>query len=508
MAINRLQFRRDSIADFITANDSTRIGEPVMYTDDGRLRVSKNAGAHMHQMPAPIASGEGIQFHTIWNCSGYNNAPYCLIPATRWSNSGFSGERADTAESYVFSGSIPDRALQDAAVMKVYMAGDFEQGSSSPAMNFRFNFGNDEGTSTDLFPQSGGVQRIAKWRDGTTVPQVATALESSSIEISAHTLGPNVLHYDEKIRWELEATVHFMGYDNEGEFETSREDSVSDQDANVRITGKVRWGLIGKSCYGNFEHSGFIFGGFRNTARPTADINNDSYSGGSVRGYPRHYTCNSGGNGYRAVGPFTAVSSTGGIYTAADEAHDINATFSDTEVESALDALASKLNKLTDAFEDWGNWAPGTGRIWQEYWQRTHNELDFCFEENVDLRQEGQTFSVKVGGPLQNDLTVLPARWTNSDNIAVFSQLNNKKQEQDLLRRPQTVAKGDGVYAPRFNHTTNTTTAPGPDDTLPDEYGSRFWFKLSDDRRDIMRVHSSTAYLIGGRSGVGEYNPL
>jgi hypothetical protein len=38
--------------------------------------------------------------------------------------------------------------------------------------------------------------------------------------------------------------------------------------------------------------------------------------------------------------------------TAAEESHDLNETFSDTEVEAALDALGAKINLLIAALEE------------------------------------------------------------------------------------------------------------------------------------------------------------
>lgn len=39
---------------------------------------------------------------------------------------------------------------------------------------------------------------------------------------------------------------------------------------------------------------------------------------------------------------------------AAEEAHDVNSTFSDTEVEAALDALGAKVNLIIAALEEFG----------------------------------------------------------------------------------------------------------------------------------------------------------
>lgn len=517
MANNRLQLRRGTAAEFAGSGLTTRNGEAILDTDSGRIRIdNQGGGGHLHQVQAPLVQTEGHPFHLLWNVQGYNNEEYLTVPATRRGelsvrSSGtaigadYVGDAQIPVDSpltqasiYACTASLPDLALQDACTVHVSANGDFEAGSSSPAMAFAFQLGTDDDAAgqTRFSPK-----RESSWlshgldSDGTSIlpATISTGPVDTrlpGIYISNDTHGPNVLQYDGPFQWELDAKVEFLGHRGGGAFP-----SAGSGTSTVRVTGKLRWGLL--SQHNSLSYQGKTISGFKNAYAVGSTM---SLTGESGNWYPYGWVHGTGPHAYQAVGPIEVGSSSGVFNTASA------VTTGD---------LMAKYNTLVSRLNTWFQTAPGVGSKWQEYWRMVVNEEHFCFEEEVELKNDNLCLSLMVGGPMQDDLNFLPPRWTATPaglssilggghySIGATAGAGHR---QATIVRPETDAEGEACYASRFPSNASSSYTPVDD---PNDYGPwrRHWYKLADDRADKMRVYSSTAYMVGGRNGVSDFNP-
>lgn len=530
MANNRLQLRRDSAQNFTDSALSTNAGEPILDTDTGRIRVDNlGGGGHLHQVQPGMSQTEGHPFHLLWNIQGYNNEPYLTVPPVRRgdlaqrSNANGDGIGSsysastdiETATSltqasvYAASGSIPAKALQDAATIHVSAHGDYETGSSSPAMCFAFQLGNDEDETNQV---RFSPKREPRWFDHTrplngTIPYgtpgtflVNTGPQEArlpGIYISNDTHGPNILQYDTPFHWELDAKVEFLGHRGGSQFPSEPADAANPS-GTVRVSAKVRWGLL--SQHNSLQFTGKTIAGFRNSYRLGSTFDLEP----GQKGYPYGWVHGSGDSAYQAVGPIQTGNGAsifnGSPGTAGDPAD--------------LDDLTAKYNALVGQLKIWFDSAPAIGDNWQDYFRMVTHEEHFVYEEEVDLKQDDLTFSLMLGGPMQDDLNHLPGRWTATPAgpAAVAGgggySINSATAgfRQATIVRPETTTEGDACYAARILHNASDSYTPVDD---PDDFGywRRYWYKLADDRADKMRLYSSTAYMIGGRNGVSDFNP-
>lgn len=530
MANNRLQLRRDSAQNFTDSSLTTVAGEPILDTDTGRIRVENlGGGGALHQVQPGMSPTEGHPFHLLWNVQGYNNNEYLTVPPTQ---RGVLEQRSNTngdgigsaypgavdldtetgltqAKFYAASGVIPAKAAQDAATIHVTACGDYETGSSAPAMCFAFQLGNDEDEPNQvrLSPK-----REARWFDNTKrldadLPYgtpgnvlINTGPQDSrlpGIYISNDTHGPNILQYDEPFHWELDAKVEFLGYRGGGQF-PSNPDDAANPSATMRVSAKVRWGLLSK--HNSPQYTGKTIAGFRNSYRlgSTFDL------GGGQRGYPYGWIHGTGDSAYQATGPIQT----------GNGASIFNSSPGTPGDPADLDDLTTKYNALVGQLKIWFDSAPSLGDNWQDYWRLVTNEEHFVFEEEVDLTQDDMTFSLMLGGPMQDDVNHLPGRWTatpagpasvgGGGGYSLNAATGGFRQA--TIVRPETSTEGEACYAARILHTASDSYTP-VDDPTDFGYWRRYWYKLADDRADKMRLYSSTAFMVGGRNGVSDFNP-
>lgn len=426
MSLNKLQIRRDSLADFQAGNVSGVLAEPLFMTDEWRLRfgITDPGTAHPGVLEPPVPLREGIQAQTLWATGRYGTTPGIQVPAT------IAG--AQIAGYFALSGSIGHYALLDGALARVHAVGDYKAGSADPRMYFAFALGNDTAGPTVIKPKGGAIVGV-------------TSLPENGIEISILTVGENCLGFPDWITWELDANVAFFGYDGTGQFARS-----GNPNATMRVTGTLRWGpmLTGR-------------GGFSGSPGPIWGGVNDSWQPNRSAPYAKGAIVSHHGIPYMSLWNIPVEPLSGWDTTAFQTA------IAETE--------------------------PGAGKFWRHHWLRLDNEIRFCFEEQVDLRASGKTLSLLVGGPRQTPrATTYPAHTTAAGSYSIVSTPESTGM---------AVASGN-TYVARFDHSRPSSPVPGG--TAGDEW-DRYWRILGAERRDEMIIRSSTAFLVGGRAGVGDF---
>lgn len=208
MAINRLQIRRDSLANFQTTTNSPVVAEPTFILEEGRVRVAQAKGTIVGRQQIATPLVEGSQFHSLWNVRSYGNGTCVDVPTVN--GYATNGEGALEPQYYVASGMLPKAALLDAGTIQLSASGDFMPGSTDPSMIFGFEIGQPDGTKTSIGPRFGPS------------PSVSDPGFTEGLEISAGTGFTNCLgDYNKPVIWELDAKVCLLGRDSISPFRTS-----------------------------------------------------------------------------------------------------------------------------------------------------------------------------------------------------------------------------------------------------------------------------------------------
>jgi hypothetical protein len=402
MAINRLQIRRDSLADFQTAALSPEGGEPQYIVEEKRIRIGDAKGTHVSRQQLVAPTVEGSQFHGLWNIRSFGTGKCIDVPVSNGAYLG--GDGTYTAPYYVASAALPNGALRDAGIAHISASGDFLPGSTDPAMVFGFELGKAEGSvagnKTVLSPRAGGHP------SGAADPDKSVG----GIHISTVTGYKNCLgDYNKPVTWDLEAKVCFLGKDSISPFKTSQGEDTStftfrdkseyqdniqaaDPDnANVRVYGT----LIIQDSFDNYANSrSYIsqdiqqtgFGGAfgtpnkNNIPTNTPSEHATMHERGDVR------VCN--GTAWEAMGdvPVENWSAIGDL--PGGTVADVN----------------TKIRRLCNAMVLNGNSEPGAGRHGYRWWRPKKTVVQFSFEEFVEnFDEDDLMLHFKVGGPMQSD---------------------------------------------------------------------------------------------------------
>lgn len=585
MAINRLQIRRDSRADFQTSASNPNNGEPLYVTDENRIRVGSQNATNLGKVQNSLPITEGIPFHGIWNCRAFGTADAVNVPA-------FNGAKANgdsTMEPLftAFSGALPRYFGHDAGVVEVSASGDFLPGSTDPAMLFGFAIGTLEGDSDTLIGANGGYFTSILGNDNRT--------GKGYIEVSGGVGMMNALgDYNKPVLWNLDAKICFLGRDSVSSFKTSQEEmtwnapadvirqdeytyrkgtdldtapvSSDDDNANVRVYGTLRvmdpFVMIGnnRKCSVLPGFSAAAYATFHNARTDAAPAGFDW----NVYSDANQITVNSADEFPTAAKRGTIVGTGWGSFEAMGRVP--GESFADIAglASGSLAVLNTKLERFMNAVALGNMTAPGIGKHWTRWWRPRETVVDFSVEEYIpNLDNPNLFLKLKVGGPMQSDPAASYPAWNNADVSTVYlgstgllspyspaSPYNaiggfncdfrwdyvstdpagaNVCRSIDpggqgtsydyVCRYPHIhgVYNGTGSQADRIAHYIDEIDTQGAETWYyenPEATGNAdgewncAWRRLSDDRRDHMRIHHSTAFAYGGRPGSNDFRPL
>lgn len=404
MAINRLQFRRDSLADFQQAALTPTNGEPQYIVEEKRIRIGDDKGTHVSRQMLTAPNAEGSQFHALWNVRSYGNGKCIDVPVTNGSVAG--GDGALEPLYYAASAPLPEGALQDAGTAHITASGDYLPGSTDPALILGFEIGQMEQDNAVVAPRN----EPAIFSGATSTP---TTL--GGINISAATGFVNCLgDYEKPVTWDLDARVCFLGRDAISPFKTSLgagtqawtfrdpvdfKEEVLDgagtsDNANVRVVGR----LVIQDPFTAFQNS-----------RSIVSMDWLQNCNGSIAGAPTTDKPGATPARYANAWDRGAIQVSGGsAYEAMGFVPSEDYTVIEGLPGGTVGDLNDKVRRLCNAIMLQGSSQPGQGRFSARWWRPLKTVIDFSFEERVDAFDEPNLWlHLKVGGPMQSNPSVV-----------------------------------------------------------------------------------------------------
>lgn len=451
-----LQLRRDALADFHSSNVVPLEGEPIWLSDDQRLKIGvagPNAPVTGVYPQVRASMKEDIPYKVLWNIKGTNNANGANIPAVGLGNVANGVPNSRKTVWPVATGNVGDLTLQDTALIKGSMTGSFKTGSAEPSMSFAFGLNASQNTSPALIVTKGGTVHGENYGNATPL----SALENN-IRVSGLSAGENCLQYPEEFPWILEWEAHVLGQSSDVPYTTS-----GGATSNVTIHAKLTYGPAltrGNSLGHHSTHGPNLF-----------TLNNHwspEYISAGTRQILQNQVVVHHGIPYQAIFTHASLDPVSGTYAA-----------------DYLTALSER--------------QPGCGKYSQEYWYKLRHEMNFVFTEDVDIDIDGLAFTVYAGGAHQTDTDIsFPLRSAFATAFPLSASTN---------ATGSTIEHTDGdTYTVRRDMANNDTEQDAPldvDTANPTGRWNRNWRLLAADRKDVMTVHSSVCYLVGGRHGVG-----
>jgi len=406
MAINRLQIRRDSLADFQTAALSPEGGEPQYIVEEKRIRIGDAKGTHVSRQQLVAPTVEGSQFHGLWNVRSFGTGKCIDVPVSNGSYAG--GEGTLDAQYFVATGALPGRSLRDAGIAYVSASGDFLPGSTDPAMIFRFEVGSVEGGGTQIKPRSG--------KNPVEAGSYPTA-EIGGLEISGAAGYSNCLgDYNKPVIWDLDAKVCFLGRDSISPFRTSlgssaahdsftfRERSTYGDELVVPPAGSPDDDIANVRVYGTLTVQD-PFEGYANSRSSISSDTQQSGYGGSFGAPP--YSELAGGRPYGIPDLWNRGAvrvANGNSFEAMGDVPCENWDSIRDLAGASVSDVNTKVERLCNAMTLNGSAEPGAGRYAFRYWRPKKTVVHFSFEEFVpDADSDDLVLHLKVGGPMQSD---------------------------------------------------------------------------------------------------------
>lgn len=149
------------------------------------------------------------------------------------------------------------------------------------------------------------------------------------------------------------------------------------------------------------------------------------------------------------------------------------------------------LAAITDVEND-ASIRPGVGELWQVYWYSISDHMEFRYDVPMNLDQDEMAFSLRMGGPVQHPMNVLPDDFSTLANTYVF----NSTGIGGLPETSGVVADGGLIYKARIDHAKNNIALPPASIAPSGAGGNRFWKLMSTYRDDVLTVTSAYAELV------------
>jgi hypothetical protein len=482
MAINRLQIRRDSLADFQTASSAPLVGEPTLINEESRVRIATPNPTGIGRVQVSLPPTEGSQFFSIWNARSFGDGAAAVVPAFMAKNDAQqTTEKTPAVEPSLtaFSGPLPNGFGNDAGTVFIQASGDFLAGSTDPNMVFGFMIGDMEETNATFIGPDPGHHAVLTV--GSLRPQLGGA--GPFLTVGTGSGMPNVLgDYNKPVLWNLDAKMCVMGRSAISPFKSSMTPITVDDDPAVNpldLASEVAAhsdrvmraydGSFNTVVSGDDDNANVRVFGTLTIMDPFVMTGaNRSYvhapgsltSTASAEIHARGLNCDwglfsAGASEYPtslARGMF--VSSNGIAYEALGLVPGENYSSIEAMPDSTVADLAAKVDRLSRAQRLSGMVSPGTGSRWYHWWRPTKTVVEFSFEEYVpNLQDDNLILKLKVGGPLQSDPNITYDAFSIANNTVYLAPQGMSYPRIGPYAQSYT-AQGAGLFAGRVDQGT------------------------------------------------------